>query len=164
MTKQRRPVTEHKAIALAIGHLSDADIYDATGKSVSLFRQCSDPDLSSHNISFADAARLAGKLVEIGATEQFSEAFRNMVRKFSGHSSHEIDDVDAIVGTMSGCQAIAEAIRASRCPHGPNGHERTDSERDAIIGNAAELIAELQRMIDSLDAERGDTVIPIKSA
>ena len=78
MTKKRRPVTEHSAIALTVAQLSDLDIADATGKSVSYYRQCSDPDISTHNISFIDAAKLAGKLSETGHAEHFSEAFRNL--------------------------------------------------------------------------------------
>lgn len=163
MTKTRRPMTEHRAIALAIGHLSDMDIHDATGKSVSLFRQCSDPDISTHNISFVDAAKLAGKLVQIGEVEHFTEAFRHLTRKYSGNKAVEIDDVDAIVSTLSGCQMVAEAIRASRCPNGPGGRERTPAERDEIIGHAADLIAELRKTIRSLEAEQG-AVVSIKTA
>ncbi|WP_417790675.1 hypothetical protein [Terasakiella pusilla] len=161
MTKKRRPVTEHSAIALAVAQLSDLDITEATGKSVSFYRQCSDPDISTHNISFVDGARLAGKLIETGHAEHFTEAFRNMSRRFSGDQGGIIDDVDVIVSTMTGCQVMAEAIRASRCPHGPAGHDRTNSEIDEIIGHAADLIAELRKTIDSLEAERDQTVIPI---
>lgn len=164
MTKKRRPVTEHSAIALTVAQISDLDIADATGKSVSYYRQCSDPDISTHNISFIDAAKLAGKLSETGHAEHFSEAFRNLVNRFSGKQSSPVDDIDAIVSTMTGCQMVAESIRASRCPHGPAGRERTSSEIDEIIGHAADLIAELRRTIKSLEAERDNTVISIKTA
>lgn len=163
MTKQRKAATEHKAIHLAIGHLSDADIFDATGKSTSLYRQCSDPDLSSHNISFSDAAKLAGKLIETGNAEHFTEAFGAMVRAGSGKAAPAIDDVDTIVSTLNGCQSLAETIRASRCPKGPSGHIRTPAECDAIISAGAELIAEVQRVIHALEGEQSCNVEHIHS-
>ncbi|QDP58331.1 MAG: hypothetical protein Unbinned664contig1000_12 [Prokaryotic dsDNA virus sp.] len=163
MTKKRRPVTEHSAIALAVTHLSDLDIENATGKSTSLYRQCSDPDISTHNISFIDAAKLAGKLIETGHAEHFTEALRNLIRSFSGEASHGFDDVDVIVSTMTGCQVMSEAIRASRCANGPAGRDRTPSEIDDIIGHAADLIAELQKTIRSLESERGATVTSLNS-
>ena len=58
MTKIREPLSIEKILKDLIGKLKENEIKEFTGKSISHFRKCSDPDDKDHNLHLADAIKL----------------------------------------------------------------------------------------------------------
>ena len=58
MTKIREPLSIEKILKNLIGKLKENEIKEFTGKSISHFRKCSDPDDKDHNLHLADAIKL----------------------------------------------------------------------------------------------------------
>src|SRR5210317_932872 len=58
MTILRKPLTIEHILASVIKHLDENQVKEFTGKSLSHFRKCSDPEDKDHNIYFADAIKL----------------------------------------------------------------------------------------------------------
>ena len=58
MTKIREPLTIEKILQDVIVKLKENEIKDFTGKSVSHFRKCSDPNDKDHNLHLTDAIKL----------------------------------------------------------------------------------------------------------
>ena len=58
MTKIRDPLSIEKILKDLIGKLKENEIKEFTGKSISHFRKCSDPDDKDHNLHYIDAIKL----------------------------------------------------------------------------------------------------------
>ena len=58
MTKLREPLSVEKILKSIISKLKENEIEEFTGKSISHFRKCSDPDDKDHNLHFNDAVML----------------------------------------------------------------------------------------------------------
>jgi len=58
MTKLRDPLSIEKILKDLIVKLKEEEIKEFTGKSISHFRKCSDPDDKDHNLHLADAIKL----------------------------------------------------------------------------------------------------------
>ena len=58
MTKIREPLSIEKILKDLIGKLKEDEIKEFTGKSISHFRKCSDPDDKDHNLHLSDAIKL----------------------------------------------------------------------------------------------------------
>ena len=58
MTKLRDPLSIEKILKDLIVKLKEQEIKEFTGKSISHFRKCSDPDDKDHNLHFNDAIML----------------------------------------------------------------------------------------------------------
>ena len=58
MTKLREPLSVEKILKSIISKLKENEIQEFTGKSISHFRKCSDPDDKDHNIHLNDAIKL----------------------------------------------------------------------------------------------------------
>ena len=58
MTKIREPLSIEKILKDLISKLKENEIKEFTGKSISHFRKCSDPDDKDHNLHLSDAIKL----------------------------------------------------------------------------------------------------------
>ena len=58
MTKLREPLSVEKILKSIISKLKENEIEEFTGKSISHFRKCSDPDDKDHNLHLVDAIKL----------------------------------------------------------------------------------------------------------
>ena len=58
MTKLREPLTIEHILSQSISKLDENEIKNITGKSISHFRKCSDPDDKDHTLHFNDAVML----------------------------------------------------------------------------------------------------------
>ena len=58
MTKLRDPLSVEKILKSIISKLKENEIEEFTGKSISHFRKCSDPDDKDHNLHLSDAIKL----------------------------------------------------------------------------------------------------------
>ena len=61
MTKIREPLSIEKILKSIISKLKENEIEEFTGKSISHFRKCSDPDDKDHNLHLNDAIKLCDK-------------------------------------------------------------------------------------------------------
>ena len=58
MTKIRKPLSIEKILKDSINKLNEKEIETLTGKSISHFRKCSDPDDKDHNLHLSDAIKI----------------------------------------------------------------------------------------------------------
>ena len=58
MTKLRKPLSIESILSGVIKDLNEDNVKELTGKSLSHFRKCSDPDDKDHNLHFIDAIKL----------------------------------------------------------------------------------------------------------
>jgi hypothetical protein len=58
MTKIRKPLTVEHVLSSVIKDLDENNVKELTGKSLSHFRKCSDPEDKDHNLHFNDAIKL----------------------------------------------------------------------------------------------------------
>lgn len=151
MTKPRTPFTEEAALHHALGILDEDEVREATGKSVSLFRQCANPDVDTHNLQFRDARRLGAFLVAHGQDEKFTAALEAGIaeeaKRYGGCREHVIGDaLDRVCSTAKEAAEAMDAYRAVR-----NGDVSFAALNDARK-EIAEMIEAGQLLMADLDA------------
>lgn len=154
MTKPRTPFTEEAALHHALGILDESEVREATGKSVSLFRQCANPDVDTHNLQFRDARKLGAYLVAHGQDEKFTAALEAGIaeeaKRFGGVPPHNIGD--AVQRICLATKEVAEAVTAYGKVR--NGDISPAALRDARreIGEGIEALQLAQRDLDAMEA------------
>lgn len=155
--KPRHPRTEHEAIALSVGYLSESDIKDATGHSVEYLRQCGDPDVPGKRLHFIGAAKLDARLIADGKHAVFTEAFGAQVtregERLTGIPAH--DAQHPVERTSDAVQTAAELLGTTRRashPDSPGGVRYTPNEAAEIRAYVLELFEHGTAILKDVEA------------
>ena len=147
MTKLRDPLSIEKILKDLIGKLKENEIKEFTGKSISHFRKCSDPDDKDHNLHLADAI----KLDILSLRSQNGSPFLDKIELIIDQEFNELEklkDVSRILNNIGGrIGNLMDVTEQATSPESQKGAEISSKEKDNIfkaISEVEEKIAKLK--------------------
>ena len=150
MTKLRDPLSVEKILKSIISKLKENEIEEFTGKTISHFRKCSDPDDMDHNIHLNDAIKLDILSVKSQKGTPFLDHISLIINKeFS--DMERLEDVSRNLITIGGrIGNLMDITDKALHPESPKGEEISKREKDNIfnaISEVEEKIAKLKLSI-----------------
>ena len=150
MTKIREPLSIEKILKGIISKLKENEIEEFTGKSISHFRKCSDPDDKDHNLHLNDAIKLDILSVKSQKGTPFLDNISLIINKeFS--DMDKLEDVSRNLINIGGrIGNLMDITDKALHPEGPKGEEISKREKDNIfnaISEVEEKIAKLKLSI-----------------
>jgi hypothetical protein len=147
MTKLRNPLSFESILNQFLNKLDQDDIKNITGKSISHFRKCSDPDDKEHNIHLDDALKidilLQRKKLGTPFLDNFSLLLDQELRKIN-----EFENISKTVFNIGGrLGSLMDIVSSAIDPAGPDGEYISKQEKDQIykaILDLEEKIAKLK--------------------
>ena len=150
MTKLRNPLTNEFILNQFLNKLEPDEIKNITGKSISHFRKCSDPDDKDHNIHLNDAIKLDILLQKRKMGTPFLDNFELIIDQ----EFKKINDYENISNTLINIGGrignLMDITVAAIDPKGPEGELISKAEKDNIykaITEVEEKIAKLKLSI-----------------
>ena len=147
MTKIRDPLSIESILKNSINNLNENDIKNFTGKSISHFRKCSDPDDKDHNIHLSDAI----KLDILSLRSQNGSPFLDKIELIIDQEFNELEklkDVSRILNNIGGrIGNLMDVTEQATSPESQKGTEISSKEKDNIfkaISEVEEKIAKLK--------------------
>ena len=147
MTKIREPLSIEKILKDLIGKLKENEIKEFTGKSISHFRKCSDPDDKDHNLHLDDAI----KLDILSLRSQNGSPFLDNIELIIDQEFNELEklkDVSRILNNIGGrIGNLMDVTEQATSPESQKGTEISTKEKDNIfkaISEVEEKIAKLK--------------------
>ena len=150
MTKIREPLSIEKILKGIISKLKENEIEEFTGKSISHFRKCSDPDDKDHNLHLKDAIKLDILSVKSQKGTPFLDHISLIINKeFS--DMDKLEDVSRNLINIGGrIGNLMDITDKALHPESPKGEEISKKEKDNIfnaISEVEEKIAKLKLSI-----------------
>ena len=150
MTKIREPLSIEKILKGIISKLKENEIEEFTGKSISHFRKCSDPDDKDHNLHLNDAIKLDILSVKSQKGTPFLDHISLIINKeFS--DMDKLEDVSRNLINIGGrIGNLMDITDKALHPGSPKGEEISNKEKDNIfnaISEVEEKIAKLKLSI-----------------
>ena len=150
MTKIREPLSVEKILKSIISKLKENEIEEFTGKSISHFRKCSDPDDKDHNLHLKDAIKLDILSVKSQKGTPFLDHISLIINKeFS--DMDKLEDVSRNLINIGGrIGNLMDITDKALHPESPKGEEISKKEKDNIfnaISEVEEKIAKLKLSI-----------------
>ena len=150
MTKIREPLSIEKILKGIISKLKENEIEEFTGKSISHFRKCSDPDDKDHNLHLNDAIKLDVLSVKSQKGTPFLDHISLIINKeFS--DMDKLEDVSRNLINIGGrIGNLMDITDKALHPESPKGEEISKKEKDNIfnaISEVEEKIAKLKLSI-----------------
>ena len=150
MTKIRDPLSIEKILKDLIGKLKENEIKEFTGKSISHFRKCSDPDDKDHNLHLSDAI----KLDMLSLKSQNGSPFLDNISLIINNEFNEqekLEDVSRNLIAIGGrIGNLMDTTEKALHPDSPSGEEIARKEKEKIfdaISQVEEKIARLKLSI-----------------
>ena len=150
MTKIRDPLSIEKILKDLIGKLKENEIKEFTGKSISHFRKCSDPDDKDHNLHLADAI----KLDILSLKSQNGSPFLDNISLIINKEFSEMDKLEDVSRNLINIGGrignLMDITDKALHPGSPKGEEISNKEKDNIfnaISEVEEKIAKLKLSI-----------------
>ena len=150
MTKIRKPLSIEHILAGVIKDLNEDNVKELTGKSLSHFRKCSDPDDKDHNLHLNDAIKLDVLSVKSQKGTPFLDHISLIINKeFS--DMDKLEDVSRNLINIGGrIGNLMDITDKALHPESPKGEEISKKEKDNIfnaISEVEEKIAKLKLSI-----------------
>ena len=150
MTKLRNPLSTEAILNQFLNKLDQDEIKNITGKSISHFRKCSDPDDKDHNIHFDDALKLDILLQRKKMGTPFLNNFSLLIdREFSKinefeNISHALFNIGGRLGNLMDIASLAIH------PSSPDGEEISKQEKAQIHKAILDLETKIAKLKLSL--------------
>ncbi len=150
MTKIRDPLTIEHILSEVLKKIDENELKNITGKSISHFRKCSDPDDKDHNIHLIDAISLDLLMLKSQRGTPFLDNISLIIDKeFS--SQEKAEDVSKNLINIGGrIGNLMDVVQNALDPNSPGGIEISVKEKDNIykaISEVEEKIAKLKLAI-----------------
>jgi len=150
MTKLRKPLSIEFVLSQSIKRLNDEEVKKFTGKSISHFRKCGDPDDKDHNISFSDAIILdiLFQKNKLGTPllDHFNLSLEYELRKINEYESIS----SALINIGGRIGNLMDTTQDAIDPKGPQGSLISDAEKQKIfkaVSEVEEKIAKLKMSV-----------------
>ena len=147
MTKIREPLSIEKILKDLISKLKENEIKEFTGKSISHFRKCSDPNDKDHNLHLSDAI----KLDILSLRSQNGSPFLDNIELIIDQEFNELEklkDLSRILNNIGGrIGNLMDVTEQATSPESQKGTEISTKEKDNIfkaISEVEEKIAKLK--------------------
>ena len=146
MTKIREPLTIEKILQDVLFKLKENEIKEFTGKSISHFRKCSDPEDKDHNLHFNDAIKLDLILQKSQKGTPFLDNFEIMLN----HEFENLNDSENISSTLINIGGrignLMDVTKESISPDGHDGENISAKEKDQIHKAIKEVEEKMARL------------------
>ena len=150
MTKIRDPLSIEKILKDLIVKLKENEIKEFTGKSISHFRKCSDPDDKDHNLHYIDAIKLDILMQRRSLGTPFIDNF-SLTLEDEFNKVNVYENVASTLIKMGGRVGnLMDTTHDAMSPDSPMGKEISKTEKDQIykaINEVEEKIAKLKLSI-----------------
>lgn len=146
MTKLRNQLSIEKILKDTISKLNSDDIKKFTGKSVSHFRKCSDPDDKNHNLYLSDAI----KLDLLSLKSQLGSPFLDNISLLMNNEFNKLEKIENIsinllnIGGRIG--NLMDTAENALSPNSEDGKEISKNEKNKIF----DAILQVERKIAKL--------------
>ena len=146
MTKIRNPLSIENVLSNMLSKLNDDEVKNITGKSISHFRKCSDPDDKDHNIYLSDAIKLdilmQRNLLGTPLMDNFQLILDNEFKKVN--SFENLENTLLKVGGRVG--DLMDVVQEAMDPESPLGKDLSKKEKDLIIKSIIELEEKIAKL------------------
>ena len=146
MTKLRDPLSIERILKNSINNLNENDIKNFTGKSISHFRKCSDPDDKDHNLHLSDAI----KLDILSLRSQNGSPFLDNIELILDKEFNELEklkDVSRILNNIGGrIGNLMDVTEHATNPESHKGMEISNKEKDKIFNAISEVEKKIARL------------------
>jgi hypothetical protein len=150
MTKIRTPLTIEHILAEVLKKIDADELKKITGKSISHFRKCSDPDDKDHNLHLNDAINLDIIMLKSQRGTPFIDNI-NLIIENEFNAQERVEDVSKNLLNIGGrIGNLMDVAQNALDPDSPDGIEISTKEKDNIyraITEVEEKIAKLKLSI-----------------
>ena len=150
MTKIRNPLSIENVLSNMINKLNDDEVKNITGKSISHFRKCSDPDDKDHNLYLSDAVKLdvlmQRSLLGTPLMDNFQLILDSEFKKVN--SFENLENTLLKVGGRVG--DLMDVVQEAMDPESPLGKDLSKKEKDLIFKSIIELEEKIAKLKMSL--------------
>ena len=146
MTKLRKPLSIESILSGVIKDLNEDNVKELTGKSLSHFRKCSDPDDKDHNLHFIDAIKLDLILQKNQKGTPFLDNFEIQLNEElkNFNSSENISNTLINIGGRIG--DLMDVTNESLDPKSQSGENISSIEKDKIHKAIKEVDEKMARL------------------
>ncbi len=146
MTKIRDPLSIENILSNMLSKLNDDEVKNITGKSISHFRKCGDPDDKDHNLYLSDAIKLdilmQRSLLGTPLIDNFQLFLDNEFKKVN--SFENIENTLLKVGGRVG--DLMDVVQEAMDPESPLGKDLSKKEKDLISKSIIELEEKIAKL------------------
>ena len=150
MTKIREPLTIEHILSTVLKKINADELKQITGKSISHFRKCSDPDDKDHNLHLNDAISLDLIMLKSQRGTPFIDNI-NLILENEFNTQEFVEDVSKNLLNIGGrIGNLMDITEKALDPNSPEGIEISAKEKDNIykaISEVEEKIAKLKLAI-----------------
>ena len=133
MTKLREPLTIEHILSEVLKKINTEELKQITGKSISHFRKCSDPDLDQQ-LDHRDAVKIDRACIENGLTPYLLRAHEYIILKELENSKAQNHDVNELLVKFTILHGeLMSAINKARNPAGEKGNLISAAEKKEIF-------------------------------
>ena len=146
MTKIREPLTIEKILKDVINKHKESEIKEFTGKSISHFRKCSDPDDKDHNLHLSDAIKLDILSLRSQKGSPFLDNISLIVNK-EFTDMEKLEDVSRNLINIGGrIGNLMDTTEKALHPQSPKGEKISTREKDKIFSAIAEVEEKIAKL------------------
>ena len=146
MTKIRDPLSIENVLSNMLSKLNDDEVKNITGKSISHFRKCSDPDDKDHNLYLSDSIKLdilmQRSLLGTPLMDNFQLILDDEFKKVN--SFENLENTLLKVGGRVG--DLMDVVQEAMDPESPLGKDLSKKEKDLIIKSIIELEEKIAKL------------------
>ena len=146
MTKIINPLSIENVLSNMLSKLNDDEVKNITGKSISHFRKCSDPDDKDHNLYLSDAIKLdilmQRSLLGTPLMDNFQLFLDNEFKKVN--SFENLENTLLKVGGRVG--DLMDVVQEAMDPDSPLGKDLSKKEKDLISKSIIELEEKIAKL------------------
>ena len=153
MAKNRELSTIEHGLAEAIKNLKADVLEEATGKSISFFRKCSDPDLDQQ-LDHNDAIKIDKVCIEKGLNPYLLRSHEYIILKELKKTSFEDQSMNELLVQFTiSLGKLLDSIKSAKNPKGEKGNAISAAEKKEIYDAFHEFENKILKVKTSIDKE-----------
>jgi len=146
MTILRKPLTIEHILASVIKNLDENQVKEFTGKSLSHFRKCSDPEDKDHNLYFADAIKLDIILQKSQKGTPFLDNFELLLDTELKNIDNPNNISDTLINIGGRIGKLMDVTHQSMDPKSQDGENISNVEKEKIYKAIKEVEEKMARL------------------
>ena len=146
MTKIRVSLTVEQVLSFALNKINDDEVRNISGKTISHFRKCSDPDDKDHNLYFDDAIKLDILMQKKGLGTPFLDNFGlKLSEEFK--KINEFENISNVLINIGGrIGNLMDVTQDAIDPAGLQGKNISPEEKDKILRAISEVEEKIAKL------------------
>ena len=146
MTKIRESLTVEQVLSFALNKINDDEVKNISGKTISHFRKCSDPDDKDHNLYFDDAIKLDILMQKKGLGTPFLDNF-GLKLSDEFKKINEFENISNVLINIGGrIGNLMDVTQDAINPAGLQGKNISPIENEKILKAISEVEAKIAKL------------------